>query len=125
MPKPEADAVQSFIAATFRSVWALELLCLLRSNRDVALSQADMVAGLTASQLVVSQSLASLVAAGLVVEESDGSARYAPASQSLDALAQAAEEFYANRPNAVRRIIVSASRPSIAAFADAFRLKKD
>ena len=125
MPRPEADAVQSFIAATFRSVWALELLCLLRSNRDVALSQADMVAGLTASQLVVSQSLASLVAAGLVVEESDGSARYAPASQSLDALAQAAEEFYANRPNAVRRIIVSASRPSIAAFADAFRLKKD
>lgn len=122
---PEADAVQSFIAATFRSVWALELLCLLRSNRGVALSQADMVAGLTASQLVVSQSLASLVAAGLVVEESDGSARYAPASQSLDALAQAAEEFYANRPNAVRRIIVSASRPSIAAFADAFRLKKD
>ena len=122
---PEADAVQSFIAATFRSVWALELLCLLRSNRDVALSQADMVAGLTASQLVVSQSLASLVAAGLVVEESDGSARYAPASQSLDALAQAAEQFYANRPNAVRRIIVSASRPSIAAFADAFRLKKD
>lgn len=122
---PEADAVQSFIAATFRSVWALELLCLLRSNRDVALSQADMVAGLTASQLVVSQSLASLVAAGLVVEESDGSARYAPASQSLDALAQAAEEFYANRPNAVRRIIVSASRPSITAFADAFRLKKD
>lgn len=122
---PEADAVQSFIAATFRSVWALELLCLLRRNRGVALSQADMVAGLTASQLVVSQSLASLVAAGLVVEESDGSARYAPASQSLDALAQAAEEFYANRPNAVRRIIVSASRPSIAAFADAFRLKKD
>lgn len=125
MPIPEADAVQRFIAATFRSVWALELLCLLRRNRGVALSQAEMVAGLTASQLVVSQSLGALVAAGLVVEESDGSARYAPVHKSLDSMAGAAEELYANRPDAVRRIIVSATRPGIAAFADAFQLKKD
>ena len=58
-----AEALHSFIAATFRSVWALELLCLLRRNRDVSLTQADMISGLTASQLVVSQSLDSLSAA--------------------------------------------------------------
>ena len=121
----EADAVRSFIAATFRSVWALELICLLRRKRPAGLSNAEMIEGLTASQLVVNQSLVSLTAAGLVLVDVDGSARYAPASSALDELVEAAEEMYANRPNAVRRLIVSANDPSIIAFADAFRLKKD
>lgn len=122
---PEADAISSFIAATFRSVWALELICLLREERPASLSNAEMIDGLTASQLVVNQSLVSLTAAGLVLVDVDGSARYAPATSELDKSVEAALEMYANRPNAVRRLIVSATNPSIVAFADAFRLKKD
>lgn len=121
----EADAVHSFIAATFRSVWALELICLLRKRRPATLSNAEMIEGLTASQVVVNQSLVSLAAAGLVLVDVDGSARYAPSNRALDELVEAAEEMYANRPNTVRRLIVSATNPSIIAFADAFRLKKD
>jgi len=117
--------VASFIRASFRSVWALELLCFLRQNRDRSLSHADMVAGLRGSDLVVTQSVESLGAAGLVLTDADGSARYAPAAPDLDTLVEQAEALYASSPDAVRRMIVAAANPSITAFADAFRLWKD
>ncbi len=51
--------------------------------------------------------------------------RYAPASTDLDRLAAQAETLYARSPGAVRRMIVTAASPGIAAFADAFRLRKE
>ena len=122
---PSRQEVASFIRASFRSVWALELLGFLRQNRDRSLSHAEMVAGLRGSDLVVSQSVESLGAAGLVLADADGSARYAPASVELDALVAEAEALYASSPDAVRRMIVAAANPGLAAFADAFRLRKD
>lgn len=122
---PPKDKLRDFIAASFRSVWALELLCLLRRNRDRTLSHEEMIAGLRASQLVVTQGLETLSAAGLVVLEADGAARYGPASKALDNLVVATEEFYARSPDAVRRIIVSAANAGLTAFADAFRLRRD
>ena len=122
---PSKQEVASFIRATFRSVWALELLGLLRQNRDRALSHEEMITGLRGSDLVVSQSVAALTAAGLVLVEEDGSARYAPASDELDVLVARAEGLYASSPDAVRRMIVAAANPSITAFADSFRLRKD
>ena len=122
---PSQDDVASFIRATFRSVWALELLCFLRQNRDRNLSHADMVAGLRGSDLVVTQSVESLTAAGLVMAEADGAARYHPVSAELDGLVASAEALYSSSPDAVRRMIVAAANPGITAFADAFRLRKD
>ena len=122
---PSKSEVASFVRATFRSVWALELLALLRQNRDEAMTHADMVAGLRASDLVVTQSVGGLAAAGLVLAEADGSARYAPASPELDLLVGQAEALYARSPDAVRRMIVEASNPGLTAFADAFKLRKD
>ena len=122
---PTKQDVASFIRATFRSVWALELLCFLRQNRDRSLSHSEMVAGLRGSDLVVTQSVESLAAAGLVLEEADGSAGYGPATEELDRLVAQAEALYAKSPDAVRRMIVSAANPGITAFADAFRLRKD
>ena len=122
---PSDQDVTSFISTAFRSVWALELLCLLRQNRDRSLSHAEMVAGLRGSELVVTQSVESLAAAGLVLADPDGSARYGPASADLDRLVEGAAARYAKRPDAVRRTIVAAANPSITAFADAFRLRKD
>ena len=117
--------VESFIQATFRSVWALELLRFLRHNRDRGLTHAEMVADLRGSDLVVTQSVESLSGAGLVASEHDGRVRYAPATGELDVLAEEAIALYASSPNAVRRMIVSAANPGISAFADAFRLRKD
>jgi hypothetical protein len=122
---PSQPDVSSFIRATFRSVWALELLCFLRQERDRSLSHEEMVAGLRGSDLVVLQSVDSLTAAGLVLVEADGSARYRPVSDDLDALAEAAAALYAKSPDAVRRTIVAAANPAITAFADAFRLRRD
>lgn len=122
---PPASEVATFIQATFQSVWALELLCFLRQHRDRNVGHDEMVAGLRGSDLVVTQSVASLVAGGLVLVEADGGARYAPASDALDAMANAAEAAYFKAPDAVRRLIVTAGKPGIAAFADAFRLRKD
>lgn len=122
---PSDEDVSSFIRATFRSVWALELLCFLRQDRTRSLSHEEMVAGLRGSDLVVTQSVESLTAAGVVLAEKDGSARYHPASDDLDQLVEAATALYARSPDAVRRTIVAAANPAITAFADAFRLRKD
>jgi hypothetical protein len=117
--------VDRFIRATFRSVWALELLRFLRQHRDRPLSHAEMVAGLRGSDLVITQCVESLAAAGLVLAEADGSASFRPASKSLDTLVERAIARYATSPDAVRRMIVAASNPGIAAFANAFKLWKD
>ena len=122
---PSEHEVTAFIRASFRSVWALELLCLLRQNQGRSLSRAEMVAGLRGSDLVVTQGVEALTAAGLVVAEGDGAARYQPASEALDALVEATEATYRTSPDAVRRMIVAAANPGISAFADAFRLRKD
>lgn len=96
--------ITGFIRSTFRSVWALELLCLLRRDPR-AWTQAEMVAALRGSELIVAQSLAGLAAAGLVTVDDAGGARYAPESEALDALAGEAEEYFATSPDAVRRLI--------------------
>lgn len=119
------DEVEEFVRATFRSVWALELLCMLRKDRARALTHREMVDGLRASDIVVTQSLDNLSAVGLVVRDQQGSARYSPARPDTDRLVERTEEFYAKSPNAVRRIIASAANPGLTAFANAFRLWKD
>ena len=122
---PSNQELSGFIRSTFRSVWALELLCHLRQNRDRSLSHSDMVTGLRGSDLVVAQSREALSAAGLIIADEDGSARYQPASSDLERLSEQAEALYARSPDAVRRMIVSAAAPGISAFAAAFRLRKD
>ena len=122
---PADQEVASFIRATFRSIWSLELLFLLRTERERLWSRPEMVARLRASDLVVNQGLDQLVTGGLVVIEEDGRARYQPVPGSLDGTVEAAQRYYSKSPDAVRRLIVAAANPGLAAFADSFRLKKD
>ena len=115
------DDLLLFIAASFPSVWALEVLLVRRSERRLW-PRAELVSALRASELVVSRALDGLVAAGLASIENEG-ALYLPVSEDLDACIDRAEELYRSRPNAVRRAIIATS--SAAAFADAFRLRRD
>ena len=117
--------VSNFIRLTFRSVWALELLLFLKKNRERAWSHAEMVSGLRGSDLVVTQGVESLGAAGLILCDEEGGARYGPVSRDLEQLVAEAEKLYAGSPDAVRRIIISSANGGLAAFADAFRLRKD
>lgn len=112
----------SFIGTSFRSVWALELLCHLRKSDGASRTPEQLVENLRASDLVVRTSLAELMAAGLVSVDEQGNASYAPASPDLDRLADQAEEQYGKSPDAVRRIIIRTANPGLTAFSDAFRL---
>jgi len=117
--------VTRFIRSTFRSVWALEMLCLLRKHADRGWTEAEIVAALRASDLIVHQSLSALTAAGLVTVSGEGQVRYQPATPALDTLVDAAERLYARSPDAVRRLIVASATGDLAAFADAFRFRRD
>jgi len=117
------DELFGFIASSFRSIWALELLLLLKSERR-AWSHAELVAALRASELVVNNALEGLVAAGTASVDAEG-ATYLPANDDIARRVDQAEQLYATRPNAVRRAIIAASSSSAAAFADAFKLRRD
>jgi hypothetical protein len=117
------EDILQFIRSSFRSVWALELLLVLKRERR-PWSSSELVATMRASDLVVSNALDSLLAAGLASLEGEG-ARYMPVNQQVMDYVERTEKLYATRPDAVRRAIVSASASGLAAFADAFRLRKD
>lgn len=104
-------------------MWALELLLLLKSDPRTW-SRSELVATLRASELVVSHALDGLVAAGLALVDDQG-ATYAPANADLADCVEKSEQLYRSRPNAIRRVIIVASSTSAAAFADAFKLRKD
>jgi hypothetical protein len=117
------EELLSFIASSFRSVWALELLLVLK-REPRAWSRAELVTALRGSELVVSQALDGLVAAGLISVD-DAGACYTPANDELAQCIDRVEQLYRTKPNAVRRAIIAASSSSATAFADAFKLRKD
>lgn len=119
-----SDEVSRFLRSSFRSIWSLELLLLLKRDPR-RWTHGELVATLRASDLIVGQGLDGLAAAGLVSVDEAGAAAYRPASPGIAQLADGVESLYARSPDAVRRTIVSASAGGLAAFADAFRLRKD
>jgi len=114
----------TFIRDQFRSVWALELLLFLKSNPG-AWSGEQLVTALRASEAIIANSVAILLAGGLIVRGEDGRASYAPATADLEQLITETEALYARKPDAVRRLIVSSATGGLSAFADAFRLRRD
>ena len=118
-----SDDLFRFIGSSFRSVWALELLLLLkRDNRPW--SRDELITALRASELVVNKTLDELLAAGVISIEGDQTV-YQPASPDMRKAIDAVEKLYSARPDAVRRAIVSTASSGATAFADAFRLRKD
>ena len=122
MTSSDQDLLQ-FITSSFRSVWALELLLVLKRDPRIW-HRPELVSTMRASELVISNALDSLIAAGLASLEGGG-VRYMPVSQQVADQVERSVRLYAARPDAVRRAIVSASAGNLTAFADAFRLKKD
>lgn len=117
------DETNRFISSSFRSVWSLEVLLLLK--RDVRdWTSEELVEALRASDGVIAQALGSLEAAGLVSAVA-GKVRYLPVTEQVSRLVDETERLYALRPDAVRRMIVNAANSGLAAFADAFRLRRD
>ena len=118
------DEIADFIRSSFTSIWSLEVLLHLKAESWAAKTREQLIGDLRASDAVVSASVSSLLAAGLIVEEDGPSYRYAPASDDLAALVEVTDAIYRRQPDAVRRVIV-VGKGNLAAFADAFRLRKE
>lgn len=115
------EKLARFVASSFQSIWALELLLILKRETGPC-STDELVVTMRASRSVVDKALESLAAAGLV--EIDGSyASYMPHTPDDATLVDETERVYGSRPDRVRRLIVASSYKGLAAFSDAFRLK--
>jgi len=117
--------VLHFVQAFVPSVWTLELLLLMRREPARAWTAAMLLAELRSSTLIVANGLATLLAAGLIVEEAEGRYLYQPARAELGEMVDRLAAAYRDFPFAVTQAILSAPNDKIRIFADAFRLKKD
>jgi hypothetical protein len=113
-----------FAAASFRSVWTLELLLLLKRNREQSWRADDLVRELRSSDVVVSEGLTNLMNAGLVVESETGVYRYQATSPHVEEIVNDLERMYAAKPTSVIRAIVTAPSEKLRILSDAFKLKE-
>lgn len=117
------NLLSDFVRQNIPSVWALELLLLLRRDASRCWAKADLVQELRASDTVVSGNLGKMAGSNLVLLDDQGCWRYAPAGAALDALCAELQAAYRERPVAVINMI---SKPSpVQSLADAFRLRGD
>ena len=110
-----------FVRAHIPSVWALELLLLLRRDPARCWTPDELVRELRASAGLVADNLKRLVASGLAAPE-DACFRYAPASPMLETLCAQLETAYRERPVTVMNMIVRPTDP-LQSLADAFKFK--
>jgi hypothetical protein len=113
----------ALIRTTIRSVWALELLLVMKGRPERAWTAPDLVRELRASAPLIEQNLALLSAGGLIREE-DKRFIYGPASTVLAEAVDELEQAYRERPVSVVNLIVGASADNVQGFAEAFRFRR-
>ncbi|HWA89844.1 MAG TPA: hypothetical protein VG889_07405 [Rhizomicrobium sp.] len=118
----EADILE-FAGASFRSVWALELLLMLRRTRERSWTAGDIIKELRSSQVVVIEALNNLMAAGLVHQEDNGDYRYGGIGRAEELVGEL-QALYAVKPTAVMRVIVNSPNTKLQILSDAFRIKE-
>ncbi len=112
------------VETSFSSVWSLELLLVLCRDPKRNWTPEQLVDELRSSELVVTQSIDGLLAAGLALSEAGGTVRYGPASQQQNELVRDLQAEYRAKPAAIRRLIVRSPDEKLRSFANAFNLKK-
>jgi hypothetical protein len=110
----------AFAREHIRSVWAVELLLLLRRDVERCWAPDELVRELRASTTLVRDNLSRFEKSGLAVEDDTGCWRYAPANGVMDDLARRLEAAYRERPVAIINLI-SAPPDPIQGLADAFK----
>jgi hypothetical protein len=117
---PDSPDLAAFVRQHMRSVWAVELLLILRREPDRSWRAEALVAELRASTNLVSDILASFETSGLAVQGDGGCWRYRPAAPVLDDLAGRLEQAYRERPVRIINLIAQPDDP-IQGLADAFK----
>ncbi|HJU16060.1 MAG TPA: hypothetical protein VJ770_06290 [Stellaceae bacterium] len=118
------EAVLSFVKGAIKSAWPLELLLLMQKQPETAWRVRELVRELRASTGAVEESLATLIAAGLVATRETGVYTYAPKTPALAELVAALVDLYSRKPITVMNAIFSSPNDKIRSFSDAFLLKK-
>ncbi len=121
---PEHRDLSSFVREHVRSVWALELLLLLKRDPERCWTAAELLGELRASTSLVSDNLQRFERSGLVVLDDAGCYRYAPANPVLDGLCGELEAAYRERPVALINLIAAPPDP-LQSLADAFKFRGD
>jgi hypothetical protein len=116
------EQVLSFVGMSVRSVWALELLLILRRNRERTWSQEELIRESRSSLTAVVEALIVLNSSGMVATEADRY-RYAPASQELEEFGGELEKLYSVKPLTVIKAIVTAPQDKLQTLADAFKFR--
>lgn len=113
-----------FVREHVRSVWALELLLLLKRDPERCWPPAELVRELRASTNLVNDNLARFERGGLVIRDDTECFRYAPASPVLAGLSERLEAAYRERPVAIINLIAAPPDP-VQGLADAFKFRGD
>jgi len=116
-----AAELPSFIRLHFRSVWALEIMLLLRREPCRWWLVDDIVADLRASRTLVLANLEHFERGGLVIPDNEQKYRFSPATAAAVELCDALAEAYRERPVAIINLI-AAPEERLQQLADAFRL---
>jgi hypothetical protein len=120
----EEHRVLTFAADLIQSVWALELLIVLKRDPTRYWAADELIRELRGSQVVVADALNNLSAAGLAIENGDSRYRYQPVSPVTDELVSELVKLYALKPTTVTRAIVTSPNRKLQILSDAFRIKE-
>jgi hypothetical protein len=111
-----------FVREHVRSVWAVELLLLLKRDPQRCWPAAELVRELRASTGLVNDNLQRFERGGLAVQDDQGCWRFGPAAPALAALCDELEAAYRERPVAIVNLIASPRDP-LQSLADAFKFR--
>lgn len=113
----------TFVREHLRSVWAVELLLVLKRDPERCWGAAELVRELRASMGLVSDNLRRFERVGLAVLDDRDCWRYRPAAPVLADLCDRLEAAYRERPVSIVNII-AAPRDPLQSLADAFKFRR-
>jgi hypothetical protein len=121
------DEIRRFIVGNIRSVAQLEVLLLLRGDREREWTVNEVSRALYAAEGGMAEQLDDLVSKGLgyVTHTPEAKYRYRPEGGGVDALVDALANLYKERRVSVVSLIYSEPIDKALSFADAFRIRKE
>lgn len=120
---PSEQDLVGFVREHIRSVWALELLLLLRQSPERSWTVAELVRELRGSTGLVIANLQAIQRSALATQDADGRYRFAPATAALEELCGLLASAYRERPVAIVNLIAQPRDP-LQSLAEAFRFKR-
>lgn len=116
--------ILDFVRNSIGSVWALEVLALVRGEPKRTWGVDELVRELRSSPAAIAGASELLAGAGLLAKIDDHACRYEPATPELDHIGELVQKIYSAKPATVIGAIFEPPDDKLRAFAAAFRFKK-